>query len=59
MEVEQAWEARSDFVKRSRAANAAAAHAAEERLSEARQRAAAAERERRLRDAAIQVTCLL
>lgn len=54
-EVEQVWEARSEFVRRSQTADAAAARAAEARLSEARQRAVAAERERRLRDAAVQV----
>jgi hypothetical protein len=53
--VEQAWEARSEVAKRSRAADAAAMRAAEARLSEARRRAAAAEQERRARDAAIKV----
>ena len=54
-EVEQSWEARSEALRRSRAADPEAAAAAEARMALARDRAIAAQREREERDAALLV----
>ncbi len=54
-EVEQSWEARSESLRRSRAADPEAAAAAEARMALARERAVAAQREREERDAALLV----
>ncbi|BDA49119.1 hypothetical protein COCOBI_13-2290 [Coccomyxa sp. Obi] len=52
-EVEQSWEARSEALRRSRAADPEAAAAAEARMTLARERAIATQREREERDAAL------